>query len=475
MMKFPRWIKSTIKWVLFLLVALVSLYVLGCAWYSWSTAREWVKLKGELEARGEKFSLVELLFPPIPDEANFFASPLFKEGGTSLAGKSEAYKTFPLIKEMDTHAVITKVPDDIKPTDSKGFHNLEYEIVQRGLRTKENKDQPAAEIILTAFDKRRDLWELLYKAAEKPGSYFPFEYEKLGDLIAYENGVIELTWLLSLRASANMMLHKPKEAARDVLLIFRLSDAIAAQPLVVTQYVRIACLRIAISNIREGMERHVWTTDELKDIEGQLADKNLIKSLAVSLRGERGFSNQGFSSIFEYKGPWGKVLKGFHLFPAESFLRMNMTSSSRLFQNVIDQLETGSRGINAMNISFPKVPEKYPKAGERLHLLTSVAIPPFKSIITAFAETQAEIDMTRIACVLERYRIALGNYPQSLNQLVPKYIEKLPNDVANAKPYRYRLDAPDKFTLWSVGFDGVDDNAAHPNDIEKGDWVWGHF
>ncbi|MEO6845645.1 MAG: hypothetical protein ABI254_00185, partial [Chthoniobacterales bacterium] len=96
-MKIPRWIKVTTKWILFLLIALVLLYVLGCTWFSWSTKREWAQVKKELEARGEKLSLVDFVPAPIPDEENFYATPLFQEVITLPDGSKE----FPRFKNLD--------------------------------------------------------------------------------------------------------------------------------------------------------------------------------------------------------------------------------------------------------------------------------------------------------------------------------------------------------------------------------------
>jgi len=78
---------------------------------------------------------------------------------------------------------------------------------------------------------------------------------------------------------------------------------------------------------------------------------------------------------------------------------------------------------------------------------------------------------------LERYKITNGKYPENLNQLVPEYIGTLPKDIASAEPYHYRKNAADSFTLWSVGFDGKD-NQGTPYTKESpqsGDWVWGKF
>ncbi|MEO6847246.1 MAG: type II secretion system protein GspG, partial [Chthoniobacterales bacterium] len=465
--------------------------------------REWAQVKKELEARGEKLSLVELVPPPIPDEENFFATPLFQEVITLLDGSKE----FPRIKEMDIRSLEGMKGSStrgLKATDSKGFTNLEYWTVHNGLRSKENQGQSAASVILEAFDKKRELWEELYKAAERPGARFPLHYENVtGDPLwmSHLNAILMFSPQLRQRSVAFMEEGKPKEAARDILLIIRLSDALSNETLMMPSMIRNACLPMAISAIWEGIERHVWTTDQLQAFEDHLAKEDLPASMVLSLRGERGLFNQHTSDMIA-SHEWEKVKKSAKateaapeddkkrdwyfspvlMFCTENWLRGEMTYTSRKEQDIIDKLEEKPREINSQKFSFLEVRNLQDLTmQQRSHMLYYMAVGSLKASITKSAQVQAQVDMARIACALERYKMAKGEYPENLNALVPDYIEKLPNDVASAKSYRYRLNTTDKFTLWSIGFDGVDDNATPvkkaPNitEIEKGDWAWGVF
>jgi hypothetical protein len=76
---------------------------------------------------------------------------------------------------------------------------------------------------------------------------------------------------------------------------------------------------------------------------------------------------------------------------------------------------------------------------------------------------------------LERCRLATGSYPAALRDLAPQFIRLLPSDPVNGQPFKYRLTAPGRFLLYSIGWDEKDDNGA-PLDAEgKGDWVWGRL
>jgi len=99
------------------------------------------------------------------------------------------------------------------------------------------------------------------------------------------------------------------------------------------------------------------------------------------------------------------------------------------------------------------------------------------------AKNQTCVDAARVACALERYRVVNGQLPENLEVLVPRYINKIPNDVIDGQPLRYRLESDGNYVIYSVGWNKTDDGGVRgrrplgPNgpfvpDLEQGDWVW---
>jgi hypothetical protein len=95
-----------------------------------------------------------------------------------------------------------------------------------------------------------------------------------------------------------------------------------------------------------------------------------------------------------------------------------------------------------------------------------------------FARAQTSVDLARVACALERYRLANGQFPETLDALAPRFIEKLPHDIINGQPLRYRRTDDGQFVLYSVGWNETDDGGnveltkSGSLDWQKGDWVW---
>jgi hypothetical protein len=113
-------------------------------------------------------------------------------------------------------------------------------------------------------------------------------------------------------------------------------------------------------------------------------------------------------------------------------------------------------------------------------------LPALGGAVKKFASGQSSVNLARTAIALERYWLARGEFPESLDALAPQFIAKLPHDVINGQPLHYRRTSDGQFVLYSVGWNeigrrmretkvvGVTDkkNRTPIWDISQGDWVW---
>jgi hypothetical protein len=114
------------------------------------------------------------------------------------------------------------------------------------------------------------------------------------------------------------------------------------------------------------------------------------------------------------------------------------------------------------------------------NFLEKLMLPALGNAVKKFAYAQSSVDLARVAIALERYRLAHGEYPESLDALAPQFIAKLPHDVIGGQPLNYRRTADGQFVLYSVGWNERDDGGvvvftkgSTPTvDINQGDWVW---
>ena len=108
-------------------------------------------------------------------------------------------------------------------------------------------------------------------------------------------------------------------------------------------------------------------------------------------------------------------------------------------------------------------------------LLASMLLPALGKVSLKTAIAQTNADQAALACALERYRLASGQFPETLEALVPRLLERMPNDVITGEPLKYRRGENGRFVLYSVGWNEADD-AGTPGktlfDEKEGDWVW---
>ena len=114
------------------------------------------------------------------------------------------------------------------------------------------------------------------------------------------------------------------------------------------------------------------------------------------------------------------------------------------------------------------------------NILARMFLPSLPRSSQKFGYAQSSVDMARVACMLERYRLAQGEYPETLDALSPSFIEAVPHDVIGGQRLKYHRTDDGKFSLYSIGWNGMDDGGAVvfrtplrlTIDFDKGDWVW---
>ena len=123
-----------------------------------------------------------------------------------------------------------------------------------------------------------------------------------------------------------------------------------------------------------------------------------------------------------------------------------------------------------------------------LEILSSMT-PVFHSIYTMADSINLRKDATIVAIALEQYRRTLGDWPGSLDELVPNFMDSIPADPFDDGPLKYQVGA-DGPVIYSIGTDRNDDGgraskyAKNWNTVEKsaelekqtpevydGDWV----
>ncbi len=256
-------------------------------------------------------------------------------------------------------------------------------------------------------------------------------------------------------------------------------------------------LQIALQPVWEGLADRQWTEADLGLIESELGKLDFRADYQFAMRGERacdlwfvdyirktgfsGWKNLGTSQptgsgTEELENSLGATL--FPLVPAGWF-DQNKLSICRNYQDfILPVVDRGGRIIS------PSVAEESQDAigisGWRppYDVLSVELLPSLPHAAVKFARGQSSVDLARLACALERCRLANGQFPETLDALAPKFIADLPHDVINGQPLKYHRTEDGQFVLYSVGWNRTDDggkvgSTKHGQpDLKQGDWVW---
>jgi hypothetical protein len=360
---------------------------------------------------------------------------------------------------------------------------------------------PAADVLF-ALSKYDPAIEELRKASRLPYSRFPLNYDvrPVYDIsLPHLQTIKNCAQVLQLRSVTELTDGQTEKAFDDVVLILRLANSIRDEPLTISQLVRVAILNLALQPIWEGLAENKWSDAQLAVLENELSRVDFVSSYQLVVRAQRTFALDLINSIMEkqnfrevYRGlladaqeegslDWRDLVQTgqVYLMPRGWFYE-NDVFVTRIFQQslltdaeIIQQIISPSAVRRSTEIILGEFKQR-----RFYDLFVSGVFPPLARNANQMAFGQASADLARTSCALERYHLAHGDYPETLDALAPQFIAELPHDIINGQQLHYRREANGQFVLYSVGWNETDDdgqivlNKNGMVDREKGDWVW---
>ena len=517
---FVRWIFHwrNFKRFLFGLVCFITLIALFYAEENWRGKHDWNKFKREWEAKGEKFDRASVIPPAVPDEQNFALTPIvFTSYGSMLTrdGKLIPYK------QRDTNFVDrltlnvwrydnSQTPTngnwmEVTVTDLKSWQDYYRATVQinRNATTNEfpiaPQPQTPARDVLLALSKYDSAIEELRQASQLPYSRFPLQWnndDPAAILLPHLAGLKRCSQVLQLRAIAELQNGESEKALADIKLSLRLADSIRTEPILISQLVRIAILRIMLQPIYEGLAEHKWSDAQLVTLDTELAKLDFLANYKLAMRGEMVFFQSGIfdylrrhpSQIFNYLNYDGEENQKkfipsvlYWLIPTGWFYQNQLNCARPMVEFYLPAADVKQQTISPAKIrAADEAIDAETKHPIPNNFIERLLLPAQGASAKKFSSAQSSVNLARVAITLERYRLTKGSYPESLAALAPKFISEIPHDVINGEPLHYRKTDDGQFILYSVGWNERDDGGvvvftkgSTPTvDINEGDWVW---
>ena len=341
-----------------------------------------------------------------------------------------------------------------------------------------------------------DLAELR-AASRRPYSQYPVIYDledPWGIRIPHLERIKGIVPRLKLRACAELAASQSENALEDVNLMLYLADSLKEEPLLVSYLVRIECLQIAAQPVWEGLAEHGWSEAQLKELQTRFLRYDFLNDLKRPLGGERAAGILTADLLYRKKYHLSDLLdlppstfadligriapRGWYCQEQLNYCRLYENQLEGTFDAVKRRVSPGQIQIRASELEREIARGRLGKTLNAVvhhQLLAAMLLPTLTRLPYRAAVAQTTADQAALACALERYRLANGQFPETLEALVPRLLERMPNDVITGEPLKYRRGENGRFVLYSVGWNEKDEGGLPGKwlyDERQGDWVW---
>ena len=486
---------------------LIALLLAVVVYVNWRGEREWAQFRSEWEAKGEKFDFTDFIPAAVPDDQNFAATPLLAGllDYTRVPGQPVRWNNQLSMDRAAAVGAILQNKESREKVPSAGQWQVGafVDLVQwqQFLTTNATNvalsQQAAAKDVLAALHGVEAEFAELASASTRQFAVFPLEYkENYHMLLPHLASLKGMSQTLRLRAVARLVAGQKEEGLQDVMLGLRMAEALKTEPTLISQLVRMSMLQLTMQPIWEGVARHDWSDAQLVKLQAALSGVPLLEDYGRTIRAERAFGNAAMDELRTGRmtlASWGdvsgeggfgavgggEVAKVASRFVPSGWYRLNQLTLNRLYQErCLPLVDAEKHRVNvAQTREVDDVPEL--KKPGLYNLFARLLFPAVSKTAKKFANGQTSIDLATVACALERFRLANGEYPGQLDLLVPRFIERIPTDVINGGLLKYRREVEGTFVLYSVGWNESDEDGqpgmaksgitADPN---RGDWVW---
>lgn len=508
--------RRVLRVLLCVAVSLATLIALFYTVENWRGHRAWQRYEREAAARGEALEFAPLVPRPVPDEQNLAMTPFLAPLLDFLPGTQNPRDPVAVTNRM---ACARDLPDPAKardwrwgePTDWPAYAEAFGEAARRtaGQPGASPTNRPAtaastnrieaATTVLAALQACEAVLDELRAASRRAHCRFAVRYEEENPaaiLLPHLAVLKGCARLATLRAGAELTLGQAGPALTDLDLAFGLADGLRAEPILISQLVRVAMVQMALQPVWEGLAEHRWSDAQLEHLQRRLARFDFLAGLDLALRGERAFGNRIIAYVRRHPRMLLSIGGGgvedsvptlavcaTGLIPRGWFY-LEQVQYNQLFNAQIQPgTDLAVRRVDPGRIAAHQQALDLALRGEVAsltahRLLSKVLLPAVPAAQRRFAHAQTMVDAALIACALERHRLAAGALPEALEALVPRYLARLPHDLVTGAPLKYRRFGADGYAVYSVGWNQQDDGGEVGSqgktslDLTEGDWVF---
>lgn len=508
---------------------ITTLIALAYGYENWTGGKAWEVARREFEARGETFDFRKFHPAPVSDPENVGSHPLFafpfSEAGR---GRKQREDFTPEESALADHLHQLSIPlnrvggsewskasaslpsgtnnlrfHDLakwrhffhdntnylnRPAPQDGWQRQTRRLAQYPLAQASTNPAVDVKLALTKLDAS---FAVVEEALRRPQCRFAVAWNQddaATILLPHLAFVRNVARAYSLRASAQLALGETENAFRDLQTSLRVANLISNETFLICLTVRRFAADNALGCAAEGMARHQWSEAQLVWLSDFARGCDYLADYATSQRTEAAMWAQYWSWARQHREQADDMLgqeysssKWIRWMPSGWFYRHQLAVVKEALDVRLSEVDTARRRYVRPPVRAEADAKLTREKVVRSLFTPRVEFPEPREWRLGWARGQVAIDQFVIACALERHWLRHRAYPERLDALVPEFLDRLSHDLFDGQPMRYRREGEQGFVLWSIGFDGKDDNAGplltkpsgttHTGE-ETGDLVW---
>jgi hypothetical protein len=306
------------------------------------------------------------------------------------------------------------------------------------------------------------------RLADMPNGKYPLVYKNdiISTVLPHVQHVSELQWWLLFDAVDRTDAGDIDGACRTTQAMLNAARGIGDEPLAISQIVRMARVRYALRVLERVLAQGQASAAALTSLQNLVEEEEAFPALLVAMRGERAALDllmqrlqTGEVSIVELRLnvrgatrrplPWG--LSKARDYATLLTLGPIKTNRAALLEHMNALVELAKRPPEEQGDW-----EGLKKDRTALPTLAREICPDFvPHLFQSYKQSRAELRCAAALLAAERFRMARGRWPESLTQLVPSFLAKLPADPYDGAALRYRRLA-DGCLIYALGPDRED-------------------
>ncbi len=469
----------------------------------WRGARAWDRAKADIAAQGESIDPAKFIPAPVPTAENFGALPYFKvvTGPGGLTGTGTQHFAISDNVAAVADSIATSGDSSMEKTLPylgnwlKGEPPASDRFTEKFVAyLKRTKPEVSVSRYASPFDIFEQICPALADLRSNAQSHsecvFPEDIDyttPAKQTFGADTSLIRLVKVLLYDADLAMLAGHPDIAIADFRVGWRVTSGVQKRPFYVANLVASGLILMQLRLIAQGLADHTWNDTQLTELESEMDKLNYLAQSRRQLAGEIACYSLPMTDYYaKHRAKWAKDINLMRSFFSddEPVQERAFALTYRVIPDgwfALAKAEQAKRKMNrvrSIDLASGQV-HPYPDPEESSDFAIrwlDFILPDLnltKGIVSKIAYTEAQVDEARIACRLERYRLAHHAFPPTLDDLARAY-GPLPRDVIGGNAYHYRLNPNQTYLLYSVGWNQRDDLGATGtmrND-QSPDWIW---